>query len=105
MANLVRSEQILPLIEPALKNVKVDIEKNDTKNLVVRFSTPNRVILRPAVEKILSDNNIVFEEITSKSLAGSFGGTQIDTYDLKRIRLRYKLQAIKVLVVEQRQLD
>ena len=95
MANLVRSEQILPLIEPALKNVKVDIEKDDTKNLVVRFSTPNRVILRPAVEKILSDNNIVFEEITSKSLAGSFGGTQIDTYDLKRIRLRYKLQGNK----------
>ena len=48
MANLVRSEQILPLIEPALKNVKVDIEKDDTKNLVVRFSTPNRVVLRPS---------------------------------------------------------
>ena len=95
MANLVTSEKILPLIQPALKDVKVDIEKNDTKNLVVRFSTPDRVVLRPAVEKILSDNNIVFGEITSKSLAGSFGGTEIDTYDLKRIRLRYKLQGNK----------
>ena len=95
MANLVTSEKILPLIQPALKDVKVDIEKDDTKNLVVRFSTPDRVVLRPAVEKILSDNNIVFGEITSKSLAGSFGGTEIDTYDLKRIRLRYKLQGNK----------
>ena len=95
MANLVTSEKILPLLQPALKDVKVDIEKDDTKNLVVRFSTPDRVVLRPAVEKILSDNNIVFGEITSKSLAGSFGGTEIDTYDLKSIRLRYKLQCNK----------
>ena len=90
MANLVTSEEILPLIQPALKDVDVDIEQNDTKNLVVRFTTLNRISLRPAVEKILSDNNIAFGEITNKSLAGTFGGTQIDTYDLKRIRLRYK---------------
>ena len=90
MANLVTSEEILPLIEPALKDVTVDIEQNDSKNLVVRFTTPGRVALRPAVEKILSDNNITFGDITSKTLAGTFGGTQIDTFDLKRIRLRYK---------------
>ena len=90
MANLVTSEEILPLIQPALKEVTVDIEQNDTKNLVVRFTTPSRASLRPEVEKILSDNNITFGEITNKSLAGTFGGTQIDTYDLKRIRLRYK---------------
>jgi len=90
MANLVTSEEILPLIQPALKEVTVDIEQNDTKNLVVRFTTPSRAALRPEVEKILSDNNITFGEITNKSLAGTFGGTQIDTYDLKRIRLRYK---------------
>jgi len=90
MANLVTSEKILPLIQPALKDVDVDIEQNDTKNLVVRFTTPNRISLRPAVEKILSDNNIAFGEITNKTLAGTFGGTQIDTFDLKRIRLRYK---------------
>ena len=90
MANLVTSEEILPLIQPALKDVDVDIEQNDTKNLVVRFTTPSRAALRPEVEKILSDNNITFGEITNKSLAGTFGGTQIDTYDLKRIRLRYK---------------
>jgi len=90
MANLVTSEEILPLIEPALKDVTVDIEQNDSKNLVVRFTTPGRVALRPAVEKILSDNNITFGDITNKTLGGTFGGTQIDTYDLKRIRLRYK---------------
>ena len=90
MANLVTSEEILPLIEPALKDVTVDIEQNDTKNLVVRFTTPSRAALRPEVEKILSDNNITFGDITNKSLAGTFGGTQIDTFDLKRIRLRYK---------------
>ena len=90
MANLVTSEEILPLIEPALKDVIVDIEQNDTKNLVVRFTTPSRAALRPEVEKILSDNNITFGDITNKSLAGTFGGTQIETYDLKRIRLRYK---------------
>ena len=90
MANLVTSEEILPLIEPALKDVTVDIEQNDTKNLVVRFTTPSRAALRPEVEKILSDNNITFGDITNKSLAGTFGGTQIETYDLKRIRLRYK---------------
>ena len=95
MANLVTSGEILPLIQPVLKDVTVDIEKDDTKNLVVRFTTSNRIALRPAVEKVLSDNNIVFGEITSKSLAGSFGGTEIDTYDLKRIRLRYKLQGNK----------
>ena len=90
MANLVTSEEILPLIEPALKDVTVDIEQNDSKNLVVRFSTPARAALRPEVEKILSDNNITFGDITNKTLAGTFGGTQIDTFDLKRIRLRYK---------------
>ena len=90
MANLVTSKEILPLIQPALKDVDVDIEQNDTKNLVVRFTTLNRISLRPAVEKILSDNNIAFGEITNKSLAGTFGGTQIDTYDLRRVRLRYK---------------
>ena len=90
MANLVTSEEILPLIEPALKDVTVDIEQNDTKNLVVRFTTPSRAALRPEVEKILSDNNITFGDITNKTLAGTFGGTQIDTFDLKRIRLRYK---------------
>ena len=90
MANLVTSEEILPLIEPALKDVTVDIEQNDSKNLVVRFTTPSRAALRPEVEKILSDNNITFGDITNKSLAGTFGGTQIETYDLKRIRLRYK---------------
>ena len=90
MANLVTSEEILPLIEPALKDVTVDIEQNDSKNLVVRFTTPARAALRPEVEKILSDNNITFGDITNKTLAGTFGGTQIDTYDLKRVRLRYK---------------
>ena len=90
MANLVTSEEILPLIEPALKDVTVDIEQNDSKNLVVRFTTPARAALRPEVEKILSDNNITFGDITNKTLAGTFGGTQIDTFDLKRIRLRYK---------------
>ena len=70
MANLVTSEKILPLIQPALKDVDVDIEQNDTKNLVVRFTTTNRISLRPAVEKILSDNNIAFGEITNKTLAG-----------------------------------
>ena len=58
MANLVTSEKILPLIEPAIKDVDVDIEQNDTKNLVVRFTTPDRISLRPAVEQILTDNNI-----------------------------------------------
>ena len=90
MANLVTSEEILPLIQPALKDVIVDIEQNDSKNLVVRLTTPSRIALRPEVEKILSDNNITFGDITNKSLAGTFGGTQIDTFDLKRIRLRYK---------------
>ena len=90
MANLVTSEEILPLIEPALKDVTVDIEQNDSKNLIVRFTTPSRAALRPEVEKILSDNNITFGDITNKTLAGTFGGTQIDTFDLKRIRLRYK---------------
>ena len=90
MANLVTSEEILPLIQPALKDVIVDIEQDDTKNLVLKFTTPSRAALRPEVEKILSDNNITFGDITNKSLAGTFGGTQIDTFDLKRIRLRYK---------------
>ena len=90
MANLVTSEKILPLIEPAIKDVDVDIEQNDTKNLVVRFTTSDRISLRPAVEQILTDNNITFGDITNKTLAGTFGGTQIDTYDLKRVRLRYK---------------
>ena len=49
MANLVTSEEILPLIEPALKDVTVDIEQNDTKNLVVRFTTPSRAALRPCL--------------------------------------------------------
>ena len=88
--NLVTSEEILPLIEPALKDVTVDIEQNDSKNLVVRFSTPDRVHLDQRLKRYYQTIILLFGDITNKTLAGTFGGTQIDTYDLKRIRLRYK---------------
>ena len=93
MANLVTSEEILPLIQPALKDVDVDIEQNDTKNLVVRFTTSDRISLRPAVEQILTDNNITFGDITNKTLAGTFGGTQIDTYAVSYTHLTLPTKA------------
>ena len=62
MDNLVTSGEIIPLKQPIIKDITVVIEKDDTKNLVVRFTTSNRTALRPAVEKVLSDNNIVFEK-------------------------------------------
>ena len=34
MANLVTSEKILPLIQPALKDVDVDIEQNDIGEII-----------------------------------------------------------------------
>ena len=89
MANLVTSGEILPLIQPLLKDVDVELISDSPTISLTRFTTTNRVALRAAVEKTLSDNNITFGDLP-KSLAGSFGGTEIYTYDTKKVRFQYK---------------
>ena len=89
MANLVTSGEILPLIQPLLKDVDVELISDSPTISLTRFTTTNRVALRAAVEKTLSDNNITFGDLP-KSLAGSFGGTEIYTYDMKKVRFQYK---------------
>ena len=89
MANLVTSGEILPLVQPLLKDVDVELISDSPTISLTRFTTTNRVALRAAVEKTLSDNNITFGDLP-KSLAGSFGGTEIYTYDMKKVRFQYK---------------
>ena len=89
MANLVTSEKILPLIQPLLKDVDVESISDSSTISLTKFTTSNRVALRAAVEKTLSNNNITFEDLP-KSLGGSFGGTEIYTYDMKKVRFQYK---------------
>ena len=89
MANLVTSGEILPLIQPLLKDVDVELISDSPTISLTKFTTTNRVALRAAVEKTLSDNNITFGDLP-KSLAGSFGGTEIYTYDMKKVRFQYK---------------
>ena len=89
MANLVTSGEILPLIQPLLKDVDVELISDSPTISLTRFTTTNRVALRAAVEKTLSDNNITFGDLP-KSLAGSFGGTEVYTYDMKKVRFQYK---------------
>ena len=89
MANLVTSGEILPLIQPLLKDVDVELISDSPTISLTKFTTTNRVALRAAVEKTLSDNNITFGDLP-KSLGGSFGGTEIYTYDMKKVRFQYK---------------
>jgi len=50
MANLVTSGEILPLIQPLLKDVDVELISDSPTISLTRFTTTNRVALRAAVE-------------------------------------------------------
>ena len=89
MANLVTSEEILPLIKPVLKDVEVEVLSDSSTISLTKFTSPNRAAVRESVEKTLKENNIVFGDLP-QSLAGSFGGTEIYTFDMKKVRFQYK---------------
>ena len=89
MANLVTSGEILPLIQPLLNDVDVELISDSSTISLTKFTTTNRVALSAAIEKTLSDKNITFGDLP-KSLGGSFGGTEIYTYDMKKVRFQYK---------------
>ena len=90
MANLVTSEKILPLIEPVLDNSNIIKIKDTSKILEYRIESDNRASDRVKVENILSSNRISFGELTRD--VGSFGGSEIVTFDMKRVRIIYKLK-------------
>jgi hypothetical protein len=90
MANLVTSPEILPLIEPVLSDSEIVSIKNTSKILEYRIESDNRSLDRERVETILTKNSITFGELTRN--VGGFGGSEIDTYDMKRVRLIYKLK-------------
>lgn len=89
MANLVTSEKILPLIQPVLKDVDIEFVEDTPNKSLTKLVSSNRSAIREAVEKILTNNNITFGDLPI-SLAGSFGGTEISTYDNKKVRFQYK---------------
>ena len=90
MANLVTSPEILPLIAPVLSDSDIVSIKNTSKILEYRIESDNRSLDRERVETILTKNSITFGELTRN--VGGFGGSEIDTYDMKRVRLIYKLK-------------
>ena len=90
MANLVTSEKILPLIEPVLDNSNIIKIKDTSKILEYRIESDNRASDRVKVENILASNRISFGELTRD--VGSFGGSEIVTFDMKRVRIIYKLK-------------
>ena len=90
MANLVTSEKILPLIEPVLDNSNIIKIKDTSKILEYRVESDNRASDRVKVENILTRNRISYGELTRD--VGSFGGSEIVTFDMKRVRIIYKLK-------------
>ena len=90
MANLVTSEKILPLIEPVLDNSNIIKIKDTSKILEYRVESDNRASDRVKVESILTRNRISYGELTRD--VGSFGGSEIVTFDMKRVRIIYKLK-------------
>ena len=90
MANLVTSEKILPLIEPVLDNSNIIKIKDTSKILEYRIESDNRASDRVKVENILTRNRISYGELTRD--VGSFGGSEIVTFDMKRVRIIYKLK-------------
>ena len=90
MANLVTSEKILPLIEPVLDNSNIIKIKDTSKILEYRIESDNRASDRVKVENILASNRISFGELTRD--VGSFGGSEIVTFDMRRVRIIYKLK-------------
>ena len=90
MANLVTSEKILPLIEPVLDNSNIIKIKDTSKILEYRIESDNRASDRVKVENILARNRISYGELTRD--VGSFGGSEIVTFDMKRVRIIYKLK-------------
>ena len=89
MANLVTAEEILPLLQPVLKDVEVEVLSDSSTISLTKFTSPNRAAVRESVEKTLKENNITFGDLP-QSLAGSFGGTEIYTFDMKKVRFQYK---------------
>ena len=90
MANLVTSEEVLPLIQPVLPDANVINIKNTSKILEFRVESDNRAVDRQNVESLLTKNRISFGELTRD--VGSFGGSEIVTFDMKRVRIIYKLK-------------
>ena len=90
MANLVTSEEVLPLIQPVLPDANVINIKNTSKILEFRVESENRAVDRQNVESLLTKNRISFGELTRD--VGSFGGSEIVTFDMKRVRIIYKLK-------------
>jgi len=93
MANLVTSEKILPLIQPVLADANVETIKSTPKILEYRIESDNRTLDRERVETLLDKNNITYGELTRE--VGSFGGSEIVTFDMKRVRIIYKLKGNK----------
>lgn len=93
MANLVTSEEILPLIEPVLADANI-INIKDTKGILeYRIESDDRAIDREKVENLLNTKRITYSELTRD--AGGFGGSEIVTFDMRTVRIIYKLKGNK----------
>ena len=90
MANLVTAGEILPLIEPTLSTANIINIKDTPKILEYRVESDDRSVDRDKVEQILDKNNITYGELTRD--VGGFGGSEIVTFDMKRVRIIYKLK-------------
>ena len=90
MANLVTAGEILPLIEPTLSTANIINIKDTPKILEYRVESDDRTVDRDKVEQILDKNNITYGELTRD--VGGFGGSEIVTFDMKRVRIIYKLK-------------
>ena len=93
MANLVTSEEILPLIEPVLSNANIINVKDTAGILEYRIESDDRAIDREKVENLLSSKRITYGELTRK--VGGFGGSEIVTFDMRTVRIIYKLKSNK----------
>ena len=93
MANLVTSKEILPLIEPVLLNANIINVKDTAGILEYRIESDDRAVDREKVENLLSSKRITYGELTRK--VGGFGGSEIATFDMRTVRIIYKLKSNK----------
>jgi len=93
MANLVTSKEILPLIEPVLLNANIINVKDTAGILEYRIESDDRAVDREKVENLLSSKRITYGELTRK--VGGFGGSEIVTFDMRTVRIIYKLKSNK----------
>ncbi len=93
MANLASSSKIISLAQSVLDDSNTEVIKDTSTLTEIRIESDERTKTRSDVESLFNKERIMFGELTRQ--VGSFGGTEIVSFENKKIRLIYKLKGNK----------